>query len=231
MKALYPLALAACLLAAGPGAAEPKASGAAGLSSEALAAGSWFINLGPGSRDELRFFLIAPEDAGHLYVRRFLTPAFYLDALSGGELKVLLWPETKHRTLSFSEDGTSLLRETSPVRLEYRRSSAPPGAAPSYEGDWEVVGPAMTLSIRACEKAAWKLAMYFPGDPLSAIPMGYYPLRPVGDGVYRSSAAFLDSSIELEYDPLSDALVIRPLGKERPLAAELYEPVRAWRGK
>jgi hypothetical protein len=89
----------------------------------------------------------------------------------------------------------------------------------------------MTISIRACEKREWKIVMYFPGDPSSAIPMGYYPLAPGVEGSYRSSSSFPDSYIELAYDPVSDALVIRPMFKERPLAAELYDPVRAWRAK
>jgi hypothetical protein len=221
MSAGKTLLLAAGLAVASLAAAAPSADAR-------LVSGTWFLNLGPGSRDPVRFFAIAPEDAGRLYLRRFSTPSYYLDALSGNELKVLLWPEPKRRTLSFSEDGRTLLRETSPIRLEYARSTQRKGASSPYEGDWEVGDPAMDLSIRACEKAAWTLVMYFPGDPLSAIPMGYYPLRPAGEGAYRSSSAFSDSCVEIEYDQRSSALVIRPVFKERPLAAELYEPVRAW---
>jgi hypothetical protein len=239
MKARLIFALAACLLAALPAAAAPSPgapqapapSAAASLKPEALIAGAWFLNLGAGSREELRFFAIAPEDAGRLYLRRFATPSYYLDALSGSELKVLLYPEAKRRTLSFARDGMSLVRETSPIKLEYRRISAPRSGSSPYEGDWEVGDPAMTLAIRPCEKSPWVVAMYFPGDPLSAIPMGYYPLRQVGEGIFASSSAFSDSSVELSFDPVSDALVIRPRFKERALADELYEPIRAWRGK
>jgi hypothetical protein len=195
--------------------------------------GSWFVSLSPGARDELRFFALDPSDAGRLYLRRFATPSFYLDALSGDELKILLWPEAKRRALAFSFDGDSFVRETSPIRLEYRRADAasPRAAGSAYEGEWTVGEPAMTVSIRACERRDWVLVMYFPGDPLSAIPMGYYPLFLSSGGSYRSSSSFPDSSIELAYDPGSDALVLRPLFKDKPLAAELYEPVRAWRGK
>jgi hypothetical protein len=225
MRALF--AVLACLVAPVFAAAAPDA---ASLGPEALFSGTWFLSLGPESREELRFFAIALEDSGRLYLRRFATPSYYLDALAGDELKVLLWPEAKRRTLSFAEDGMSFLRETSPIALEYRRASPSRGASSSYEGDWMIGDPGMTLSIRACEKARWTIAMYFPGDPLSAIPMGYYPLRLASGGVYRSSSAFPDSGIEVEYDPQSDALLIRPTFKERPLAAELYESVRAWRG-
>jgi hypothetical protein len=241
MRALRLFFFIACAAAAWPSAAAPASrapgapltSDAASLSPAVLVAGSWFINLGPGSRDALRFFAIGPEDAGRLYLRRFATPSFYLDTLAGRELKILLWPEPKRRSLDFAPDGSSFTRETSPIKLEYRRSagSTPRGASTPYEGDWDVGDPAMTLSIRPCEKRAWAVAMYFPGDPFSAIPMGYYPLYSVGEGVYRSSSVFADSGVELEYDPGSDALVIRPLFKERALAAELYEPVRAWRGE
>jgi hypothetical protein len=228
MRGFRALALAACLAAAAPIAAAP-ASGA--LSVADLSAGAWFISLSPGARDELRFFAVDAADAARLYLRRFATPSFYVDSLSGFDLKVLLWPEAKRRALSFAPDGSSFSRETSPSELEYRRTAAPRGAASPYEGDWEVGSPAMTISIRACEKREWKIIMYFPGDPSSAIPMGYYPLAPAGDGIFRSSESFPDSYIEIEYDPASDALVIRPMFKERPLAVELYDPVRAWHAK
>jgi hypothetical protein len=230
MNGLRILAIAACLAASIPAFAAPAAN-AGSLSPEALAAGSWFLSLSPGARDELRFFALDPSDAKRLYLRRFATPSFYLDALSGSDLKILLWPEAKQRSLTFAPDRASFVRETNPIKVEYRRSTAPRGDASLYEGDWGIGDPAMTVSIRACEKREWTIAMYFPGDPLSAIPLGYYPLYPLGDGSYRSSSSFPDSCIELKYDAASDALVIRPLFSERPLAAELYDPVRAWRGR
>jgi hypothetical protein len=234
MNGVRILAAAACILAAASTLAAPaKGTEAETLGPEALAAGTWFLSLSPGARDELRFFAIDPADADHLYLRRFVTPSFYLDALSGDDLKVLLWPEVKTRSLSFAPDNASFMRETSPIKVEYRRSPATPSrrSASPYEGDWEIGEPVMTVSIRACERRAWKVVMYFPGDPLSAIPMGYYPLYPSSDGIYRSSSSFPDSDIELSYDPASESLVIRPLFMERPLAAELYDPVHAWRGK
>jgi hypothetical protein len=233
MKGATLIALAACLVLAAPARAAPaQPPDAAAPSPDALARGAWFLSLSPGAKDELRFFVLDGADAGRLFLRRFATPSFYLDALSGGDLKVLLWPEAKRRSLAFAPDGSSFAREASPVKVVYKRAAAaPPRAASPYEGDWEIGEPAMTASIRACEKRAWALVMFFPGDPLSAIPMGYYPLFPAGEGSYRSSASFPDSLVELEYDPDSDSLVIRPLFKERPLAAELYDPVRAWRGK
>jgi hypothetical protein len=233
MKALL-LALAVCLAAALPALAAP-AGNAPALGIGTLTGHSWFVNLSPGARDELRFFAIDPVDANSLYVRRFATPSFYLDSLSGMDLKVLLWPDAKKLSLSFAPDGTSFTREKSPIKVEYKRSAdsstAARGALSPYEGDWGIGDPIMTASIRACEKRTWALVMYFPGDPLSAIPLGYYPLSPSGDGSYRSSSAFADSFIEIEYDQVSDALVIRPLFKDRPLAPELYDPVHAWRGK
>jgi hypothetical protein len=230
MRGIRALVLAACLVAAASIAAAPSpVSGS--LSVADLSDGAWFISLSPGAHDELRFLAVDAADADRLYLRRFATPSFYVDSISGGDLKVLLWPEAKRRSLSFAPGGSSFTRETSPIKVEYRRTTAPRGAAAPYEGDWEVGSPAMTVSMRACEGRAWKVVMYFPGDPSSAIPMGYYPLAPAGDGIYRSSASFPDSYIELEYDQASDSLVIRPMFKERPLAAELYDPVRAWRAK
>jgi hypothetical protein len=238
MSAPRILLLAACLAASAlPSVAAPGGAAASGPQDPAfLTGGSWFISLSPGARDGLRFFPIAAADADRLFLRRFATPSFYLDSLAGNDLKVLLWPEAKRRTLSFAPDGMSFLREASPIRVEYARTAragkAEAGRSPAaYEGEWETGKPAMPVSIRACERSAWALVMYFPGDPLSAIPMGYYPLRPIGDGTYRSSAAFPDSQLELEYDMVSDSLLVRPLFKERPLAAELYDPVRAWRGR
>ncbi len=231
MKARRTLLSAACLALAAPLLAAPAPS-AASLSVADLAGGAWFLSLSPGARDELRFFAVDAADAGRLYLRRFSTPSYFVDALSGSELKVLLWPEAKKRSLSFAPGGASFIRETSPVKVEYKRAApAPGGAAVPYEGDWEIGAPPMSVSIRACEKRAWTAIMYFPGDPSSAIPMGYYPLAPAGEGAYRSSAAFPDSYLELEYDPGSDALIIRPMFKDRPLAAGLYDPVRAWRSK
>jgi hypothetical protein len=231
MRGIRAFALAACLAAAAPGLAAP-APGAETLSVTDLTAGSWFVSLSPGARDDLRFFAVDAADAERLFLRRFATPSFYVDAIYGDDLKVLLWPEAKRRSLSFAPGGSSFTRETSPVKVEYSRSAAPPkGAVDRYEGDWEVGAPAMTVSMRACEKRAWKVVMYFPGDPSSAIPMGYYPLAQANDGIYRSSVSFPDSYVEIEYDPVSDALVIRPMFKERPLAAELYDPVHAWRAK
>jgi hypothetical protein len=231
MRGKSALSLALCLAAAAPLLSAPAPSAQA-LSAANLTAGSWFLSLSPGARDDLKFFAVEAADAGRLYLRRFATPSFYLDALAGTDLKVLLWPEAKKRSLSFGPEGNSFTRETSPFKVDYKRSGAAPKGAPlAYEGDWTVGEPAMTVSIRACEKRSWAVVMYFPGDPSSGIPMGYYPLAPVGDGVFRSSSAFPDSYIELEYDPASDALVIRPLFKERPLAAGLYDPVRAWRAK
>jgi hypothetical protein len=229
-RALF-LIIAVFIVSASPVAAAPGFdAGASGMG--ALPAGSWFLSLSPGARDQLRFFAIDAADASHLYLRRFATPSFYLDALSGNELKIFLWPEAKKLSLTFTPDESSFTREASPIKVEYRRTTAAPaGRSAPYVGDWEIGAQAMTVSMRACEKRDWTLVMYFPGDPLSAIPLGYYPLSPTGDGGYRSSSAFSDSQIELEYDPASDALVIRPLFKERPLAAELYDPVRAWRGK
>jgi hypothetical protein len=234
MNEMRILALVACLFAAAHALAAPVAvSVVGGLSPEALIAGSWFLNLSPGAHDELRFLSIDTADADRLYLRRFATPSFYLDALSGSDLKVLLWPKAKKRSLSFAPDKASFTREASPIKVEYLRSSASPSRrdASPYEGDWEIGKPVMTVSMRACEKRTWTVVVFFPGDPLSAIPMGYYPLFLSGDGSYRSSSSFPDSCIELEYDPASDSLVIRPLFKERPLAAELYDPVHAWRGR
>jgi hypothetical protein len=218
------LALVACL-ATVPALAAPNAGK---LESKELCGGSWFLSLVPGQREALRIFALAPADTSALYLRRFMTPAYYLDALSGDELKVLLWPSPKERRLDFAPGDGSFKRETNPALLEYRKTAK--GGSP-YEGDWEIGNQAMAVSIRRCEKRAWSLVLYFPGDPLSALPMGYYPLYAIGDGAYRSSSAFADSLIELEYDGASDALLIRPLFKERPLAAELYDPVRAWPGK
>lgn len=203
---------------------------------KALISGSWSISLVPGEAEQLRFSALEGADAGRLYLRRFMTPSFYVDALAGSELRVLLWPEPKSRTLSFAADGDSFLRETNPAAIKYKRAGPGPAKAAdrrasAYEGDWEIGDIGMTASIRACEKRAWALVMYFPGHPFSAIPMGYYPLCDQGDGTWRSSSAFADSLIELSYDQASDALVLRPLFKERPLAAELYDPVRAWRDK
>jgi hypothetical protein len=73
--------------------------------------------------------------------------------------------------------------------------------------------------------------MYFPGDPLSAIPMGYYPLSLVGEGEYRSSGAYPDSLLRLEYESASGALLLSPQFSARPLAADLYDPVRVWRSR
>jgi hypothetical protein len=226
MKKAIVLALAACVVA----------SSAFAIDAKALTTGSWFTNIGPGEREPLRFFAIDGADAGRLYLRRFMTPSYYLDAFSGVDLKVLLWPEAKRRTLAFGANGDSFVREASPAVIEYRRASAGSAreaatAASPYEGDWEIGEQAMAASIRACEKRAWALVMYFPGDPESAIPLGYYPLFARGEGTWRSSSAFADSLVELEYDQASDSIVIRPLFKERPLAADLYDPVRAWRDK
>lgn len=209
---------------------------------KALISGSWSMSLVPGEREPLRFFAVEGADSGRLYLRRFMTPSFYVDALSGADLRVLLLPEPTSRKLAFAADGDSFVRETSPASIEYKRAAAAAGSASglakaaqtrssSYEGDWEIGDIGMTASIRACEKRAWALVMYFPGHPFSAIPLGYYPLYDQGDGVWRSSSAFADSLLELTYDQVSDSLVIRPLFKERPLAAELYDPVRAWRDK
>ena len=226
-KAIF-FALAACIAA----------SGAYALDAKFLSSSSWFMSLAPGDREPLRFFALGDADSSHMYLRRFMTPSYYLDALAGEELKVLLWPEAKRRTLAFAADGDSFVRETSPATIVYRRAAAGRSrAAPKdvfpYEGDWEIgIGESlMAASIRACEQRAWVLVMYFPGDPESAIPMGYYPLFALSDGTWRSSPAFADSLIELEYDQASDSLVIRPLFKERPLATDLYDPVHAWRDK
>jgi hypothetical protein len=219
---------AACLALPGGAFAAPSETS---LSPADLLAGTWSISPGYEAASALRFFPIDGRDSGQLYLRRFSTPSFYLDALAGEELKVLLWPEAKSRTLSFSADGSSFLRETSPAKLEYRRVQPLSGASP-YEGDWTIGALGMEASIRACEKRVWSLVMYFPGSPESAIPLGYYPLVALGDGRYRSSGAFPDSLIELSYDEASGALLIRPLFKARPLAtADLYDPVRAWRDK
>jgi hypothetical protein len=237
MSAPRVLLLAACLAASAlPSIAAPASPASGSMDAAFLTGGSWFISLSPGARDSLRFFPIAAADADRLFLRRFATPSYYLDSLTGNDLKVLLWPEAKRRTLSFAPDGMSFLREASPLRVEYARTAragkAEAGRSPTaYEGEWETGKPAMPISIRACERGAWEIVMYFPGDPLSAIPMGYYPLRPIGDGTYRSSSAFPDSPLELEYDRASDSLLLRPLFKEKPLAAELYDPVRAWRGR
>jgi hypothetical protein len=205
------------------------------LDAKTLTLGNWFISLRPGAQDRLRFFELDAADSSRLYIRRFATPSFYVDAYSGRELKVLLWPEVKRRVLDLAPGASSFVRETTPFKLEYKRvkgsGEAVRGSGSPYEGEWEIGDPPMTVSARACEKRAWTLVMYFPGDPLSAIPMGYYPLFPVGDGTYRSSDDFPDSLIELEYDQASSSLVIRPLFKAMPLAADLSDPVRAWRGK
>jgi hypothetical protein len=222
------IAIITCLAAL---VAAPQRPCAQAPDARALVAGSWFISLRPGAQDRLRFFAVDAADASRLYLRRFSTPAFYLDAWSGTELKVLLWPEPKRRPLAIAPGAASFLRESSPFRLEYRRANgaaARAGASP-YEGDWEIGEPPMAAAVRACEKRAWTLALYFPGDPLSALPMGYYPLYSVGDGTWRSSGAFPDSLVEIEYEAASGALVLRPLFKDRPLAADLYDPVRAWR--
>jgi hypothetical protein len=232
----------ATIIAASSGFVLDAASNKATLDAKVLTSSSWFMSLGPGDRDQLRFFTLDGAASSALYLRRFMTPSYYLDALAGTQLKVLLWPEPKLRTLAFSPDGNSIIRETSPASLEYRRAAASRGSSAGsaaaknvspYEGDWEIgIGEnAMTVSIRACEKKEWDMVMYFPGDPDSAIPMGYYPLFSLGDGTWRSSSAFADSLIELEYDQDSDSLVIRPMYKERPLAADLYDPVHAWRDK
>jgi hypothetical protein len=227
MKAVF--VIAACLSAL----AAVLPLGAQMPDAKALVDGAWFISLRPGAQDGLRFFAVDASDAGRLYLRRFSTPAFYLDAWSGTELKVLLWPEPKKRELVIAPGASSFLRESSPFRIEYRRAKGDgerAGASP-YEGDWEIGEPPMAVSVRACEKRGWTLVLYFPGDPLSALPMGYYPLYYSGDGTWRSSGAFPDSLIEIEYEAASGALVIRPLFKDQPLAADLYDPVRAWRGK
>jgi hypothetical protein len=223
-------ALAACLSAL---AAAAPPLGAQVPDAKALVDGSWFISLRPGAQDRLRFFAVDAADSGRLYLRRFSTPSFYLDSWSGTELKVHLWPEPKKRKLAIAPGAASFLRESSPFKLEYRRAAgvAARAGASAYEGDWEIGEPPMAASVRACEKRGWTLALYFPGDPLSALPMGYYPLYPVGDGTWRSSGAFPDSLIEIEYEVASGALVIRLLFKSQPLAADLYDPVRAWRGK
>lgn len=225
------LALAAFLCALLATGIQAQASVGRVPDAKALIDGNWFISLRPGAQDRLRFFALAEADAGRLFLRRFATPSFYLDAYSGSELKVLLWPEAKKRRLLLAPGATSFVREEGPYRLEYRRIPGTAAGSAPYEGEWAIGEPPMTASIRSCEKRGWNLVMYFPGDPLSIIPMGYYPLFPSGDGGYRSSSAFADSLIELEYDQASGALILRPLFKDRPLAADLYDPVRAWRGK
>jgi hypothetical protein len=224
LTAVIAVGLSALVAAAQPlGAQAPDA--------KALVEGRWFINLRPGAQDRLRFLAVEPSDSGRLYLRRFSTPSFYLDAWTGTELKVLLWPEPKRRKLAIAPGAASFLRESSPFKLEYRRSKPGGAGASPYEGEWEIGEPPMAVSIRACEKRDWAVVLCFPGDPMSALPMGYYPLYPVGDGSWRSSGAFPDSLIEVEYEAASGALVIRPMFKEMPLAADLYDPVRAWRGK
>jgi hypothetical protein len=226
-KAVF-LALAMCVAA----------WGAYALDAKFLSSSSWFMSLAPGDREQLRFFALGEADSSRLYLRRFMTPSYFLDVLRGEELKVLLWPEAKRRTLVFAAGGDSFIRETSPSTLSYRRAPGGRGRAAEmgifpYEGDWEIGKgeSVMTASIRACEQRAWALVMYFPGDPESAIPMGYYPLFALSDGTWRSSSAFADSLVELEYDSVSDSLVIRPMFSERPLATDLYDPVHAWRDK
>ena len=226
MRKTAVIAFAACLAGLGIASATCQVPDA-----KELVEGNWFINLRAGAQDRLRFFSLEGADASRLFLRRFATPAYYLDSYSGSELKVLLWPEAKKRELTLAPGSDSFVRESLPLRLEYKRIAGTREGGSPYEGEWAIGDPPMTASIRACEKHGWALAMYFPGDPLSALPIGYYPLYPVGDGSYRSSAAFPDSLIELEYDGTSGSLVIRPLFKGQPLAADLYDPVRGWRGK
>lgn len=210
------------------------APSATDLSPSDLVSGAWSISPGYETASPLRFFAIEGTDAAKLYLRRLSTPSFYLDSLEGKDLKVLLWPEAKTRALIFAADGSSFLRETSPAKIEYRRAQAA-GAAKAgvspYEGEWTIGELGMEASIRACEARAWSLVMFFPGSPESAIPLGYYPLAYLGEGRYRSSAAFSDSLVELSYDEASGSLVIKPLFKKKDLAADLYDPVRAWRDK
>ena len=222
------IAFAACVLLATSLGAAPATDTA-----KAIEKGGWYLSLSPGAKDQVRFMSIDPDDANRLFLRRFVTPSFYVDALSGDQLKVLLWPRAKELRLAFAGDGSSFKRQPESVEVEYKRATPlrAGGSLSPYEGEWNIGDPAMTVSIRACEQRAWTLVMYFPGDPLSAIPMGYYPLAPAGDGELRSSSAYPDSLIVVEYDPVSESLLIRPLFKERPLAEELYDPVRAWRAK
>ncbi len=226
MRKIAVIALVSCLAGLGIASANCQAPGA-----KELIEGNWFVNLRAGAQDRLRFFSLDAADSSRLFLRRFATPAYYLDAYSGSELKVLLWPQAKLRAISLAQGSDSFLRESLPLRLEYKRVAGSRAGSSPYEGEWAIGDPPMTASIRACEKRGWTLAMYFPGDPLSAIPMGYYPLFAVGDGTYRSSSVFPDSLLELEYDRVSNSLVIRPLFKDHPLAADLYDPIRAWRGK
>jgi len=215
--------------AASPPKAEPSPAPAGKpVDEKALLEEKWFASVGLNNHDDIRFFALDPEDARSLYLRRFATPSIYLDAYSEGELKVLLWPEAKKRSLDMTAGAASFTRRADQLKAEYRRVG-PAGASP-YEGDWEIGAPAMTASIRSCEKRDWRLVMYFPGDPLSAIPMGYYPLYRTPEGRYRSSSALGDSALEVGYDPTLDTLVIKPLFAG-DLDPALYDPVRAWRGK
>jgi len=200
-----------------------------------LLSGTWFISIGLDRKDSV-FFSRFPADApGKFYLRRFAYPSFYLDRREGDSLTIYLHPKAKTTRLKFEPPGSYFERDLGPVTVRYTRvGGGDPALADSpnadpYVGEWTTASPPVGVSIRPIEASRWLLVMYFPGDPDCAIPRGYYPLYEAADGVYRSSAVFPDSGVELSYDPKLDTLMLRPLFHSEEFPQELYDPVRIWK--